>query len=452
MLNRKFLRSRFLYICIGIVLVAFLTRVYRLSEPKAFYFDEVYHAFTATTFLHNDPKGYEYWQTPPEGVAYEWTHPPLAKLYMAGGMAIFGENSFGWRISSALFGTGVIAMIGVLAHALYGRKKITLLALLFASLDGLLLSMSRIAMNDMHFLFFALVAVYFYIKFRRIVFLPHTVSASVRNALLTAFFLSLSLASKWTALYVGAGLALDMVFAIITIGKVPLKSLFISMIGALIIIPTVYLASYTQFFMQGHTLTQWKETTQQMWWYHTGLKATHPYQSRPLQWITDTRPVWMSVDYSQNAVGVISNIYNAGNPILFWIGLATMLFVAIICTKKGVEQFGAFITEQKIRKKMTITWSVWFPLFLYGVMWIPWQFSPRIMFFYHYSPAVPFLCILTAYIFVYALDRYRRARPFLYTGIVGMIIAFVVLFPLNTGYPMPQKYFDTVFSVFPSWK
>jgi dolichyl-phosphate-mannose-protein mannosyltransferase len=446
------MRSRFFIFCIAIILFAFAVRLYRLDSPKAFYFDEVYHGFTATTFLHNDPKGYEYWQTPPEGVAYEWTHPPLAKLLMAGGMKIFGENSFGWRISSALFGTGVIAMVGLLAHTLFGRKKITLLALGLASLDGLLLSMSRIAMNDMHFLFFALLAVYFYIKCRRTIFLPNTITVSVQNALLAAFFLSLSLASKWTAMYVGAALAADMIFAIITFGKLPFRVLLFSFIGALLIIPTVYLASYTQFFMQGHTLTQWKETTQQMWWYHTGLKATHPYQSRPLQWITDTKPVWMSVDYSQNEAGIVSNIYNAGNPFLFWIGLVTIIFIALVVMKKGIEQFGAFITEQKKRTKMSIPWSAWFPLFLYGVLWIPWQFSPRIMFFYHYAPAVPFLCILTAYGFVWAIDRYRRARPFLYGSVIAMAIMFVIMYPISTGYPMSQAYFDTLFSVFPSWK
>ena len=89
-----------------ILMFAFVTRIYDLWSPKSEYFDEVYHAFTARVILHGDPKAWEWWNTPPAGFAYEWTHPPLAKLGMVVGMLLFGENSFGWRIPGALLGVG----------------------------------------------------------------------------------------------------------------------------------------------------------------------------------------------------------------------------------------------------------------------------------------------------------------------------------------------------------
>lgn len=449
---KQILTSRFFILCFLIVLFAFSARIFRVSTPKDYYFDEVYHAFTAGTFLHNDPKGYEYWQSPPEGVAYEWTHPPLAKLLMAGGMVIFGENSFGWRISSVLAGTGVVAMVGVITHTLFKRKKITLLALVFAASDGLLLSMSRIAMNDMHFLFFGLISVYFYIHFRTTVFRQDQGKKALQFASLSFLFLGLALACKWTALYLGFALGLDTLIAIITFGKFPIKTLIFTAIAATILIPVIYLGSYSQFFLQKHTLTQWKETTQQMWWYHTGLKATHPYQSRPIQWITDTRPVWMSVDYSQNEKGLVSNIYNAGNPLLFWTGLVSVFFLSVTALRVGSARFSNFLLEKKAYRGPKLTWEVWFPLFLYGALWIPWQFSPRIMFFYHYAPAVPFLCILAAFGVVWASERYRLFKFPAKLIILAIFLAFIGLYPLNSGYPMGAKYFDTIFSILPSWK
>jgi dolichyl-phosphate-mannose--protein O-mannosyl transferase len=449
---KKTLTSRFLLFSFLIVLFAFGIRMFRLSTPKDFYFDEVYHGFTAKMFLHNDPKGYEYWQTPPEGVAYEWTHPPLAKLLMAAGMMVFGENSFGWRISSALAGTGVVAMVGVLTQKLFKRKKMTLLALLFAASDGLLLSMSRIAMNDMHFLFFGLLSVYFYIDFRTTLFLHEKSKQTIQYAALSFLFLGLALASKWTALYLGFALGLDTVAALITFGKFPIKTLILSAIAALLIIPIVYFGSYTQFFLEGHTLTQWKETTQQMWWYHTGLKATHPYQSRPIQWITDTRPVWMSVDYSQNDKNLVSNIYNVGNPILFWTGLVSVFFLTITSIRVGVTRFSHFLFEKKLYHGPKLSWEVWFPLFLYGSLWIPWQFSPRIMFFYHYAPALPFLCILSSYGVIWTSEHHKKLKLPLLLLVLATFLAFISLYPLNTGYPMQGAYFDKVFSFFPSWK
>ncbi|HZW01661.1 MAG TPA: phospholipid carrier-dependent glycosyltransferase, partial [Candidatus Deferrimicrobium sp.] len=70
---------------IGLVLVAVLVRGYRLEQPVGMYFDEVYHARTATEFLQD----WEYGQ--PHAI-YEFTHPHLAKYAMAWGIRLAGGN------------------------------------------------------------------------------------------------------------------------------------------------------------------------------------------------------------------------------------------------------------------------------------------------------------------------------------------------------------------------
>ncbi|EKD62852.1 MAG: dolichyl-phosphate-mannose-protein mannosyltransferase family protein, partial [uncultured bacterium] len=79
-----------------------ITRLFYLHQPEKEYFDEVYHAFTARQILVGNSFAWEWWNTHPEGFAYEWTHPPMAKLIMVVGMSLFGENQLGWRIPGAI--------------------------------------------------------------------------------------------------------------------------------------------------------------------------------------------------------------------------------------------------------------------------------------------------------------------------------------------------------------
>src|SRR4051812_2692644 len=72
----------------AILLFSAVFRLYALNYPTGYVFDEVYHAFTAKEYLLNHKEAWEWWTTPPPGVAYEWTHPPLAKEIMAYSMGI----------------------------------------------------------------------------------------------------------------------------------------------------------------------------------------------------------------------------------------------------------------------------------------------------------------------------------------------------------------------------
>src|SRR5579884_1886190 len=76
-------------ILIAILIFAAVSRLYNIWYPNSYVFDEVYHAFTAKEYVLNNKAAWEYWTTPPPGVAYEWTHPPLAKEIMALSMIIF---------------------------------------------------------------------------------------------------------------------------------------------------------------------------------------------------------------------------------------------------------------------------------------------------------------------------------------------------------------------------
>ncbi len=384
----------------SILFFSLITRILWLGSPPNEYFDEVYHAFTAKVMLHGDPKAWEWWNTPPEGFAYEWTHPPLAKLGMVLGMKVFGENSFGYRIPAALLGVGIIFLVYKIAKELFKDEILAVLSAAVLSLDGLLLVMNRIGMNDTYFLFFALLAIYFYIKDRN---------------LLSAIAFGLSAASKWSAIWT---------IPIFVVLHFVLKKKFkFGYIWYLLIPPIIYVATYIPMFLSGHGWDIFVGMQKQMWWYHTRLKATHAYTSAWWSWPIMARPVYL---YTSSEIGgFVSRIYAMGNPGVFWFGLFSVIMASV------------FSFVQRNRKLGLI-------IFGYLIFFVPWAASPRIMFLYHYLPSLPFLAIATAYV----LRRFPKLLLLFYPL---ALLLFIYFYPHWAGIKIPL-WLDSSYYWFPSWR
>ncbi|MFH2085292.1 MAG: glycosyltransferase family 39 protein [bacterium] len=407
-LKSGFLRLKSNKLLVGILFLATILRFSSLTHPPVYIFDEVYHAFTGRQYLHNHKEAWEWWTTPPEGVAYEWTHPPVAKYGMVLGMLLFGENSYGWRVGSSIF--GVISILGLYSftYALLRRKDIALLTAFLVSIEGLHIVQSRIAMNDIYMLAFLIWALFAAVKSRW------------KSA---AILYGLSLASKWSAIYGLVPLALiylhnpPIAFSNL---KFYLTNLF-SIFRLLLIVILVYILTFTPFILAGHTWGQWWELHRQMWYYHTHLVATHAYQSTPWQWLFAVRPVWYYVKYLGDN---IENIYAQGNPLILWLGL-----VALILQLKKIFQFPYLILYT-----------------LYFILTVPWLLSPRIMFFYHYLPSSTFLCVIFASWLLTLPKKYFVTILILTSGVLLLIS------PMLYGFATPHLYWDTLFKIFPSWK
>jgi len=168
-------------------------RLFRINEPDHYYFDEVYHVVTARAYANNEAAAYDPFSPPPEeGTAYDWLHPPLAKLIQASSIKVFGDNPTAWRLPSVLFGTALIPAVFILAFLLFG-PTVAIFSSLVLTFENLNLVMSRITMNDIFLSFFVVVSFIFahlYVKNR-----------SLRNLTLTAIFLGFSVATKWPGLY-----------------------------------------------------------------------------------------------------------------------------------------------------------------------------------------------------------------------------------------------------------
>ena len=427
------------YLLLALILSAsFWVRVYRLDYPEKYYFDEVYHALTAGAYARNDPAGYEWWHTPPvPGTAYEWLHPPISKLLMAGSIRVVGDVGFGWRLPSAMFGVLVIWAVWWMARALFEDEWLGLVAAFLASLDGLLLAQSRIAMNDIFVTFFMVVALGWYWRWKKSNELKKIKAEKRVYLLLASVFTGLAVATKWSGVFVVGVVGIWEVLGLVAGGiKISRKHLFrfgqrvgLLLVSFAVIPAVIYVLSYGQFWLQGHTVKQFEELHNQIWWYETHLDATHPYQSRPWQWVLDLKPVWFHVEYLGESR---ADIYNLANPVIAWGGLSSMVWVG-----------WRFLVKKKS--------EYLFLIICYLVVWLPWVASPRIMFFYHYSPAIPFLSMALA-LLVVKLWRGKGVGRAVGLMVVGLAVAgFIYFFPRLTGMPIPNSFAEQ-YVWFESWK
>ena len=420
-------------ILISILLFAFLSRVYRLHIPDGYIFDEVYHVITTKLMAANDPRAFEWWHGPVEpDTAIDWLHPPLAKYTQAVFIKILGSSSFSWRISSVLFGVGVIWAVYKLSEELFKDQRISLLAAGLASLDGLLLVQSRITMNDIHVTFFILLTLIFYLRYKK--------DPQNKKLFLTGLMAGLAMGSKWSGLLVLIIVCLleviEWLKKLIT-KKIKWNDLVdhgLLMVVALGVIPfAIYIASYGQMFLQGKDWGHFTHLHRQIWWYQTNLTATHGYQSQPWQWFLNLKPVWFHVNYLEN--DTIANIYSLGNPALHFVGAIMVLITVFFLI---ISKFG----KHPSRELKNLNWL----LVTYFLIWLPWQISPRIMFYYHYTPAVPLLCIIMAY----WLTKINKTAALIIVSLI--LIFFIIWYPQWTAIPMPKEFVDAVYYLIPSWK
>jgi len=392
-------------------------RLFRISEPKHYYFDEVYHVVTARAYAQNNKAAYNPFSPPPEeNTAFDWLHPPLAKLFQAASIKIVGDNSFGWRLPGAIFGTGVVAGVFILGLVLF-NPTVAVFSSLVLAFENLTFVMSRITMNDIFVTFFALFSFIFaalYAKHGKNIFL-----------VLCAFFLGFAVSSKWSGLYAIAGVLIFLFIWAISKQKRIFNPYYFLLI---VIPPIIYLLSYSQYWADGYTIKDFINLHKQIWGYQKRGDLKHSYATTPLfcapeglsgpkefcPWALDVRPVYLSYEpYGTDKAGYI---YNLGNPLIFWTGVGAISYV-----------IGRFI-EKRERKLLLL-------LVGYFIFWLPWVFTPRILFFHHYLPSVPFMSVAIGL----GLATIFKTKYWMVSivAITIFAIAFLYFYPISSGFPIP---------------
>jgi len=142
---------------LAVLVLAAGLRIVRLAEPNAVVFDETYYAKDACLYLGHTQQfcGLK------QATEQSYVHPPLGKWLISIGIKTFGYNSFGWRISAAIFGTFVAGLAYLLARRLLRDRWAAGIAGLLVATDFLLIVQSRIAMLDIFLSFFVLLGFLF---------------------------------------------------------------------------------------------------------------------------------------------------------------------------------------------------------------------------------------------------------------------------------------------------
>jgi dolichyl-phosphate-mannose-protein mannosyltransferase len=129
-------RSAAIVATLAVAALAAAVTLVRLGVPADIVFDEVYYVGDARSMLSSGVD---------DGFA---VHPPLGKWIVAAGIAVVGDVPVGWRIGGALLTVLAVAATVELGRRLTGRVTLGVVAGSLVLLDGVWLTVARMAMLD----------------------------------------------------------------------------------------------------------------------------------------------------------------------------------------------------------------------------------------------------------------------------------------------------------------
>lgn len=405
----------------GFMLIALLIRVWHISTPRGYVFDEVYYAKNAHSLVDH---GVELQKT---GAAEFIVHPPVGKWLIGVGIKIFGFNEFGWRITAAIVGTLSVGLIYYVAKRLFDIYLLSCMAALLTIFDGLHLVHSRTALLDIFLMFFILLAFYFVL---------------LSKPWWAGFTLGLALATKWSGIYYMVAYAAFLLYvdyrqerameneeAIRTVLATKVWRRFLQF-GLLPIF--TYATTWVGWFLNPRGWDRnWSKSMinsfwhyhSEMWNFHTNLTQGHPYSANPWSWLIMGRPTsfFYASPKSCGAQTCSQEILALGTPLLWWSGL-----IALCIT------FGYWIARRE--------WQSGLILLSLAAGYTPWfLIQKRTMFTFYAIAFEPFLILLIVYVISKFLEGERgrelsrRRLLFVYGYLVAVAINFFYFFPLYTA-------------------
>lgn len=129
-------------------------------------FDESYYVNAARVIAGINPPAGEPYHDAPLHDDPNAEHPQLAKLAIAAGIEIFGDNTTGWRAGSILFALIALIALYALVRACGGGPWLAVGASAVMALDNLMLVHGRIGTLDIYAVAVMLISATFYLRKR----------------------------------------------------------------------------------------------------------------------------------------------------------------------------------------------------------------------------------------------------------------------------------------------
>lgn len=398
-----------------ITAAAAVIRFWALGFPPGKSFDEIYYATEAQEMLrygYEDNRGYMF-----------IVHPPLGKWLIAGGSAVFGDNSFGWRVVPALAGTLCVTMLVRLGMRMFHSVILGVVAGALLALEGISVVISRVALLDIFLQFFILAGFAALVidrdrlreKLAGLYLAGVDLTYGVPQLgprpwrLVGGVMLGLAFAVKWSALSFWAGFALLSILwdrgAFKSAGVeqpwlAVFKRSFIPWgfsLGAAGL--AAYLLSWTGWFVGENSWNRhWGDTHpgtglfrflpsgfrslldyhHQAYLFHSHLYDPHPYKANPWSWLILGRPISFYAPSDVTGCGASNctrEILCIGTPIMYWAFIPALLWLAWHWATTRDWRAGA------VWMAFLAGWGVWL------------QNQRRTGFIFYMTPLMPFLVL-----------------------------------------------------------
>ncbi len=143
-------RWEYFWLCL-LVVVTLAMHFIIITNPSEPIFDEQHYLNDARNIIEKQ-----------ETLRLE--HPPLAKLFIVAGIELFGDNPWGWRFFSVIFGTATIVLFYFLCRRLNMSRTATSIATFLLALENMTFVQASVAMLDVYCVTFMLAAFLLYVS------------------------------------------------------------------------------------------------------------------------------------------------------------------------------------------------------------------------------------------------------------------------------------------------
>jgi len=438
------------YLIIFITVISLITHFSFFGHPNEVVFDEVHFGKFVSGYLTH--------------TYFFDIHPPLGKLIIAGAAKIasftpiFNFGTIGEKYANTdylvlrflptLAGALLAPIIYLLSRQLKFSKRVSAMAGIFVAFENALLVQSRFILLDAFLLLFGFCAILFFLKFKDENRFPGYL-------LLSGIFSGLAGSIKWT----GFGfLGLILIFYFIDWIKNnrklknALMGIFFLAIVPLLIYSLVFGIHFLLLTNSGtgdafhspefqktlhgsryendenvqpmNMFNKLIELNISLFTSNQGLTASHPYSSSWYTWPFMARPIffWQGSEASST-----QRIYSIGNPFVWWFGT----FAVIACL------FG--LIKNLIKRNFEkIDSTTIFLLVGYFINFLPFIFIGRVMFIYHYLPALVFSILIVA-------NKIEKTDKSLSVPLaLGAMLIFLLFCPLSYGLSINQEYINLI--------
>lgn len=410
---------------------AWLLFVWNITMPGKLNFDETHYVPAARTLLALEmPRNTE--------------HPLVGKEMIAAGIAIFGDNPYGWRLIPSLFGASTVIAVFVLLWLMVRDRRTAALGAILVVFNQLVFIQSRIAMLDIFLGAFVLWAMVM------LLWAAEGTPKQVRwRWIAGSALLGLAVGVKWAAIpYVAmAGIAfIGLRWRDARLAKLPAKAALtgkdqkhwngLALIPGLLLMGVVSIAVYLvtfapAFFYAQDPLTLSKLIPFQfdMYAQQTQILQAHPYQSNWAQWPIMARPIWYFYEVDS---GAQRGVLLVGNPVIMWCGLLAVVLCVIswLDTRAIRPGFVAFLWIASVAIYIVIPKSLGF-------------------YYYYYLSSI-FLCLVLPVTFD-LLDPERKHAVGEWFTATAMLF-FLYFYPIIAATPLAEGGSFNQWMWFESWR